>query len=717
MDSHLHMWTRIIRRTPWLLLSVGLGVANTIALMGTGPLHPTNTAWIHGDPATYYTGWALFRHDRHLSFPLAWTDRVGYPVGTSIALLDAIPLVAVLLRPASPLLSEPFQYLGLYAALCFVLQAYYGFSLCRRLFAPDRLFIAIGGLFFLLSAPLTWRASGHFALLTHWLILAALDSYFRDPGARPVRWLARLWVVLALAAAITPYIAAMCFLATLAGVARLQIEGRCRWRQTAMFVAASLGIVLVMGVSFGVLVSGDPATYWAAGYGGFSMNLNALINPMSPGALVLPALPVAHPEQYEGYNYLGLGIIVLLAVNLVRRPKAVLWLEERRLVPLVGLGLACAVLAISASVTLGSRTLFEVPLPAPIAGVVEGLRASGRLFWPAYYLIVAAALALTFHLWRPPYRSLILGLAVIVQLIDLTPLRAQVRSDNAYPVHDPLVSPQWRDLGRRYENLMVVPPFQCDRSASPGGAASYATFGKLAAAQGMRTNSYYAARYPRPQLQAHCVDLLRSQLDGALDPRSVYVVTDDVLTIWQLRGVRSYRCERVDGFNLCMSAPAADGSPASTTPQAAAYTLGEPIGFIPKGSARRYATFGWNDPGPDGTWTKGPLALVRLELEAPVDQTRALVLEVDALPLIAPRHPQLDVSVVVNGQLADRWTFGLPRAFVHVRARIPGALAAKRRGLDIEFRVGNPESPAYLGVGPLGDFLGLDVRRLLVRYE
>jgi hypothetical protein len=54
---------------------------------------------------------------------------------------------------------------------------------------------------------------------------------------------------------------------------------------------------------------------------------------------------------------------------------------------------------------------------------------------------------------------------------------------------------------------------------------------------------------------------------------------------------------------------------------------------------------------------------------------------------------------------------------VHVRARILGALAAKRRGLDIEFRVGNPESPAYLGVAPLSDFLGLDVRRLLVRYE
>jgi hypothetical protein len=70
------------------VLAIVAGLANTVALFGDSP---------------------------HLSFPLAWTDRVGYPVGTSIALLDAIPLVAILLRPLSPILPVPFQYLGLYS--------------------------------------------------------------------------------------------------------------------------------------------------------------------------------------------------------------------------------------------------------------------------------------------------------------------------------------------------------------------------------------------------------------------------------------------------------------------------------------------------------------------------------------------------------------------------------------------------------------------------
>ena len=109
-----------------------------------------------------------------------------------------------MLRPLSALLPQPFQYLGLFAAVCFVLQAYFGLSLCRRLVPDQPAFIVLGGVFFLISAPLTWRALGHTTLLSHWLILADLDSYFRDPDAGVVRWMARFWIWIAIAAATTP---------------------------------------------------------------------------------------------------------------------------------------------------------------------------------------------------------------------------------------------------------------------------------------------------------------------------------------------------------------------------------------------------------------------------------------------------------------------------------------------------------------------------------
>ena len=96
---------------------------------------------------------------------------------------------------------------------------------------------------------------------------------------------------------------------------------------------------------------------------------------------------------------------------------------------------------------------------------------------------------------------------------------------------------------------------------------------------------------------------------------------------------------------------------------------------------------------------------------------RPLILAVDARPFLEPPlHRRLDVDVVVNGQTVDHWIF---RSRPHSRreTRIPAALAAQRQGLDIEFRLRNPESPLYLGSGPLSSFLGFNVRWAAVRYE
>src|SRR5262245_47393775 len=403
----------MLHRAVLPVLAVALALINTILLSGPGPIDPTNIDWLFGDTATYYSAWGMYRHDPHLHLSLAWTERVGYPAGASIAWMDAIPLVAFVLRPFSPLLPESFQYLGLYAAASFVLQAYFGLRLCRRLFPSQPAFMVLGSVFFLLSAPLTWRAQGHTALLSHWLILAALDGYFRATESGPIRYLVPLWGVAALAAAINPYIAAMCVVIALAGVGRLLIEGRCPWTRAALLSAATIGVIAASMLLVGVIVPGEATAYFAPGYGEMSFNLNAPVNPMQYGSRLLPALPLRYATQYEGYNYLGAGMLMLLAVNLAARPRAIVWLTDRRLLPLLVLAIVSTLLAASTTVTFGSRTLFEIPLPAWAMGPLHGLRASGRLFWPTYYLIVLAALSLTFNVWRSPYRIAILAIALV----------------------------------------------------------------------------------------------------------------------------------------------------------------------------------------------------------------------------------------------------------------------------------------------------------------
>lgn len=697
-----------------LVLSIVFGLSNAVALLGLSVINPTNISWITGDNATHYLGWAFYRHESCWTLPLAWTERIGYPIGASIALLESIPIVATLLRPLSAILPEPFQYLGLYATLCFVLQAYFGLKLCSRIFSGHIGYTIIGGVFFLLSPPLTWLLFGHFPHLSHWLILACLDLYFRDIKVQGLIWFRPYFVILAIAGGVNPYLAVICLLVAISAVGRLVLEYKCGWATAACMLLMAAAVLAGSMLTFGYLATPDPLAYVAPGYGEFSLNLLSPVNPMSHGSILIPPIPLARSGQEEGYNYLGVGVIALLLMNLVCVPRALSLLRDRRVVPLVGLALVCAIAATSSTVTFGSLTLVNIELPRFALVVAQSLRASGRLFWPVHYLLILAALSLAFRMWKGSYRPVIFTLALALQIADLWTLRSQVRAMVDLPVEDPLRSPAWRNLGRNYANLMVIPPFQCGPYEAPGGTRSYAIFGKLAASQRMRTNSYYAARYTRREIQTHCGDVPRSVLSGdQLEPHTAYVVSDALRAVWETTPVKSHSCERVDGFNLCTRISpnhVSLGRPVD----AVAYAIGERLDFTAGGNARRYLVYGWaKDSGTDGTWTEGPIARLSLGLSHPLEGALSIALMEGSRPFVSKLHTHLDLDVVINGQTVDHWSFEYGSTTgVQRRTLVPRAVVAGFRRLDLEFRLLNPEAPGSVGEGSDGRLLGLNVRGL-----
>lgn len=530
----------------------GLGV--TVALIGWRAIDPLDVSWLRGDAAAQYLGWAFYRLEPGWSFPLTWTTRLGYPAGTSIALLDSIPLLGVLLRPLAPLLPEPFQYLGLYAVISLTLQAYFGMRLCLQMCGGDPVFTALGGLIFLVSPAVTWRLFGHFALASHWLLLASLAYYVRPTaGMTAPRWLSPFVVVLALAGGIHPYLAGLSLLIAIAAIGRLVLERRCGWGRAALLAGGLAAVTAGSTVLFGFVPGFDRESYAASGWGYFSLNLLAPINPMREGSLFLPALPLATDGQYEGYSYLGFGIIALLAVNLVRAPRSLRWLGRPLILPLVVLSVVCTLAALSSTITLGSHTLLHVPLPRPLQFVAETFRASGRLFWPVHYLLVLAAVVLTYRLWRPPWREAMVTVALVLQIADEWGQSRVSRALFDRPVANPLRSERWGTLGTDHERLMVIPPALCP--GAPGGHDGFLIFGGLAAAQRMVTNTYAPARAGQAALLLHCIELPARIRRGELDPRAAYVVDDQTRAAVESASTITHRCAAVDGFNLCTRTP------------------------------------------------------------------------------------------------------------------------------------------------------------------
>ncbi len=495
----------------WLQLAFSLMVGFLYALlvMGSGPLNPHNIDWLGEDGSQHYIGWELLRQDQW-HWPLMYTNRWGYPVGDSVALVDINPWMALPFKVFSPLLPEPFQYFGLEAVLTCALQFFFALRLFRLLLGANLWGIVMAGLFFLIAPPLTFRLKFHYCLANHWLLLAALLVFVQAQQESPGT--VRRFVVSALllggfGVATNPYIAFQILLVMVAAAGSLLWKRRLTLPKATGFMVALGAICLIVAYSLGFIIPGGRG-YGGAGYRQYSMNLLAPFDPGRFGSIMLPALvPQLERGEYEGYNYLGAGILVLAFIVLVcglRHRDRLRRLDKRWLVPLFLSWLVLTLMALTTKVQIGPGTLVDVDPNQILSRFLAPLRSSGRLFWLPYYAILTGLLAAPYLFLRRSQANALLACLLALQFVDTIPLRRWLYAGVHQEYPKPLKSPIWYQLGSVYENLIVLPPWQCGPHLSPGGAYGYRTFGYLAADQKMRTNSYYTARYTGLALDYHC---------------------------------------------------------------------------------------------------------------------------------------------------------------------------------------------------------------------
>ena len=520
-------------------------------IAGSRVLDPTSIDWLmKGDWVPHYFGWHYFRIE-----PWHWPPGAvhGYyaPLGSSIGLTDSIPLVGYALKPLTAWLPPSFQYLGLFLLASFALQgALAARLLARRVESPAAQ--VLGALLFVLLPTLLVRV-GHAALCAHWLILWALLLATRPPATR---FAPPAWAVLGLVSGmVQPYLAAMVLVvlgATTVG------PGTTSPLRRAAALAAAVGATLAGWWISGLFLLAGDGSLAAGGLGYYSMNLLAFVTPGDWSAF-LPALPIAVEGQaYEGFHYLGLGILVLLVVALAlavsgRRPEpadgpARLW------PPLLILAtLAMTAFAVSPVVTVGSRTLANLdgPWTAPLAL----FRSSGRFVWPLVYLLLTSAIVTVMR--RAPGRVglAVLAGAVALQLADLRgahAFRRQVSRDPAFHAWvNPFDDPRWHVVAPAYAHLVLVPPPQCGGSPVPYEGAI-----GLTARHGLTINAGVVARRDEAARASYCA-ALDADIDAVrLRDDTLYVVSPPAAGVLAAMGRERVVCGAIDGVSFCTT-PAA----------------------------------------------------------------------------------------------------------------------------------------------------------------
>jgi len=554
-ESTVRAAAALRRRAPELAAAL-FGLLWFLAVGGYRALPPTALGWLgQGDHAQHLLGWLFFRRSRW-ALPLGRIDGFVWPSGTTVGFTDSNPLLALAGKLASPLLPRDFQYIGLWLGACFALQGYFGARL-TALASPRPRDRALGGALFALSPVLLERV-GHDTLCAHFALLLMIRLHLGPAEGRPAarRALAAAAVLVAVLAAVHPYLSVMALVLALALLWKLaakdRLLGGAEAAGLALLLLAAQAAVLL---AFGFLTT---APAHGPGFGQFATDLAAFVNPLGRSS-VLPALPSA-PGGWEGYAYLGLGGLALGAVAaglVARRPP-----PRERLEGLVPLALASLLLyafALSSAVRIAGRTVLDLgPFYQRFTWLLGPLRASGRFAWPLFYLLLAGAVSVPLVALRerPRLATALLAGAVLLELADLAPLAVGSRfAPRPWRLEDPT----WLLARGRYQHLALVPP-QVVGVAGPcrgelyGDDDYWAPLAYEAYRLGMTFNSGFLARGDHERLARPCLELLGEVAAGELRPDTLYVVHPSLLAA--LRPPRA-RCGRLEGYLVCVRADAA----------------------------------------------------------------------------------------------------------------------------------------------------------------
>jgi hypothetical protein len=444
------------------------------------------------DMSTSISGYYYFVRDAW-TLPLFQTTKLGVPHPVSAIFTDSIPVVAIcgrLLYRATGLVVNPY---GAWTALCFIASALSMTGLVAALGQRGlaaTLMATVSGL----CMPALLERWGHLAQMAQWEIIAALIIYFcaRSPR-RPIGLIVSALALAAVAVWTQAYLFAMVIGILAAAFAQAITDRRLRLPRAAK-VAALFAIVLP-GVMFVSGYFSNQGSVAGPGFGLYSMNLLSPIIPQF--SALLPILGDHRVDgtggQYEGFSYLGAGILVLVIMTLpwLRRAVAGAWRDHAWLLALM---FGCVLFSISNEVYVGNWHVLSVPLPGPVLEMASIFRSSGRFIWPCLYLLTAAAIVAAPSLWGRA-GAWLLAVAAMVQFVDTTPLQSALAARTSAAAATPLSEIRWADVIRQHDLVRVVPTFGCLSDMSSLAAQAAVELQVLASRENVATNTVYAARH------------------------------------------------------------------------------------------------------------------------------------------------------------------------------------------------------------------------------
>lgn len=358
-----------------------------------------------GDHIQHYYGWVAYAKGDPSSVipPLIrnWT----WPVAIPLVYTDPIPLAAILLRPLAKVSGLSFQYFSILSLGSMLMAAACGYLLCKRFSRSEGLAWSLA-LLLGVAPTAVIRMPGHEALSLQFVVVAAITLLVLRVQSL------RLWIVLfLLALGFHPYLAALLIPFALLRCLSAEIPPSMLTTGLVTHISRAIPIiryqqhwiprvadfslmVATLGVAMKIYGFANTGSERAQMTGLWSANMLALIDSQDRSSVV-QGLSRLDPFQWEGFSYLGLGILGLAAISLYHTAKQPTIHRASTIFPSPplywGFMVASFTFSLGLQFLLGDLQLMSIESFAQNTGIDRIyflFRATGRFTWPIYYSIV-----------------------------------------------------------------------------------------------------------------------------------------------------------------------------------------------------------------------------------------------------------------------------------------------------------------------------------------
>jgi len=697
------------------LIPITMGIAAFFVVVGIGILNPRNINWLLADfdMTLEYLGWAFYRYGPW-TFPIGLNPNFGLDISSSIIYSNSLPLFAMVFKPLSSLLGEPFQFWGLWILLCFVLQAWMAWLL-MSLITKDLWIKTFATGLLLFSPPMLSQIGFHNSTIGHFPILAAIYLVLRPTQNQRLFW----WsILLPCTLMIHPYTFAMLVALWLADLLdKLLIQKKLSVLMVLLEMVCAFSTTILVAWQAGYFMNVSPGE---TGFGTYRMNFLALFDPSGFDATnwsYLYALPwIRANNNYEGFVYLGLGLMTVLLISLPMMTKhyekLVKLLREHVFIFVCLIFLT--LFALSNNIGIGPWT-FSIPLTPKLFSIASILRASARMFWPVFYVIAITGIYFLILGYSRKVATTVLGIALAIQIMDTSGAWLEIKHKINHPGAQPVSSlsdPFWADAAQHYQKVVRVPVWN--------EQAIWEKFANYAAQNQLGTNSVFMGRVDQQKIERSNQKIKEMLVQGKLESDTLYIVEDnDVPQFAKAMNPQSDLLARFNEINVfapgwksCKSClqvnEAAQINPLLSNERLT--RLGERIDLSRFGKySKVYLGGGWSVPENWGVWSLNKKASITLPL--PAQTPKKLI--IDAQAFIGGSQTSQDVEILVNGVPQAKAT--LNKRFGNEIEVLLTASVLNSENLKVDFLFQSAVSPKSLGIGiderPLG--IGLEA----LRYE